>query len=277
MKKRTITAVFLLLVCIPILILSKYIVYPLFLSALSVVGLIELFRCIGLNKNYLLALPAYIIAGALPPVSYLLGVDNFFQLLTIILILYFLEILYYFTLAVFKHGSLRFAEVAEAFILTVYITISFTSLSIIRYVTHGVYCLWIAFIIAWSCDTFAYLFGSRFGKHKLIEAISPKKTVEGSVAGIVCATLAMLLYGLIIDLVCAEITPNYFVLAFMGFSLSIVSQIGDLVASLIKREHGVKDYGTVFPGHGGVMDRFDSILAVSCPTLLISLAFPPFV
>ena len=140
------------------------------------------------------------------------------------------------------------------------------------------FCL--VFAACWICDTFAYFVGRAIGKHKLIEKISPKKTVEGSIGGVVFATLAFLLYGLIVSLIVGSKAegpkPDYLVLAILGFSLSIVSQFGDLIFSLIKREHGVKDYGFILPGHGGILDRFDSILAVSPVLYIICVFFPPF-
>ena len=100
------------------------------------------------------------------------------------------------------------------------------------------------------------------GKHKLIPEVSPKKTVEGAIGGIVCATGLAILYGFIVSRA-TDLVPDYLVLGLCGFVLSAVSQVGDLIASLIKREQGIKDYGNIFAGHGGVLDRFDSILSVA--------------
>ena len=122
----------------------------------------------------------------------------------------------------------------------------------------------------------AYVVGSLFGKHKLIPEISPKKTIEGAIGGVVSATVAYLLFGLILDLAIPNIEVNYIILVLFGLVLSVVSQLGDLIASLIKREHNIKDYGKLLPGHGGIMDRFDSIMAVSTILLILSIVFPPF-
>ena len=118
-------------------------------------------------------------------------------------------------------------------------------------------------------DTFAYFCGRLFGRHKLIVEISPKKTVEGSIGGTLFCVGAFLLYGLILQ-VAFDLSPRYVMLGVAGLLAAFISQIGDLIASLIKREHGVKDYGFIFPGHGGVLDRFDSILAIA-PLLWILL------
>ena len=118
------------------------------------------------------------------------------------------------------------------------------------------------YIGAFVTDTFCYFSGMLFGKHKLIPRISPKKTVEGSVGGTLMCVIAFIAYGAIVSHF-TELNADYLALAFTGFVLAIVSQIGDLVASAVKRNYGIKDYGKLFPGHGGVMDRFDSLIAVS--------------
>lgn len=118
---------------------------------------------------------------------------------------------------------------------------------------HSIY-IWLIYIFAWASDTCAYFAGVYFGKHKLIPRISPKKTIEGSIGGIIGTVLFTLIFAMIFR----EENPMYFVpLAMFG---SIVSQLGDLFASAIKREFKIKDYGKLIPGHGGVLDRFDSIL-----------------
>jgi phosphatidate cytidylyltransferase len=114
--------------------------------------------------------------------------------------------------------------------------------------------LWLVFLIAFGTDTFAYLVGSKVGKRKLCPEISPKKSVEGAIGGIVGSIVVTVVYSLFY-----EISPLWSVatLAFVG---SIISQLGDLTASRIKRAAGIKDYGRIMPGHGGMLDRFDSII-----------------
>jgi len=275
MKTRTLTALVLTLICVPILLLSEYVVYPLFISLLSVVAIFDIMNCLGLLKKYALTVPAAAFAAAMPLVAFFLGNGNVVKTALICFAVSFLLMIYFFTVAVFARGSIKFFYISALLVLTIYVTLSFTALAALRYIPAGVFTFVLVFIGAWSCDTFAYLFGSRFGKHKLIPEISPKKTVEGSIAGVISATLIFAIYGLIIDLA-TELSVNYISLLASGLLISLISQIGDLIASLVKRECGIKDYGKIFPGHGGVMDRFDSILAVSGPFLLICLTFPPF-
>ena len=107
-----------------------------------------------------------------------------------------------------------------------------------------------------------------FGKHKLIPDVSPKKTVEGSIGGIVFCALGYIIYGLLVSKF-FEVEMNIIALAVFGVLVSVISQVGDLAASLIKREYGVKDYGRLFPGHGGVLDRFDSVIAVASALMVL--------
>jgi phosphatidate cytidylyltransferase len=114
--------------------------------------------------------------------------------------------------------------------------------------------VWLVFVVSWSCDTAAYLTGILFGKTKLCPGISPKKTVEGAIGGVAGSVAGCFIFALML------MPDHVWTIALLGFFGSIVSQMGDLSASLIKRKVGIKDFGHLFPGHGGVLDRFDSIL-----------------
>jgi phosphatidate cytidylyltransferase len=278
MKKRTITAVFILLVMIPIILLSKYPIYSIALSALAVMATYEILHAIGVEKNWYLSVPAYILAGVFPFASYFVTAQTRFTYLLTIAALLYVYMIYIMGVAVFSKGRTSFKVIAEVFLSITYVIVSFTSLSMIRYIDKdiGLYKLLLVFIVAWVCDSMAYVVGSLFGKHKLIPEISPKKTVEGAIGGIASAVIAYMLFGLILDLAIPNMKVNYIVLAVFALVLSVVSQLGDLIASLIKREHSIKDFGNLLPGHGGIMDRFDSIMAVSTILLILSIVFPPF-
>ena len=291
MKIRAITSVLIIISIVPLILFSHYFIYPVILAALGVTAVYEILKVIGVSKRFSISLPAYLFAAAFPILPYFIGheftksvalfaaedsVKNVLLLLAGALLIY---LFYLMGGAVFSKGKVPFSKIAEIFTAVTYVVVSFTALSIIRYFDKslvGMFQLGLVFIVAWICDVFAYLVGSLFGKHKLIPEISPKKTVEGAIGGIVFAAFAYLLYGHIVDMVVDSITVNYLFLGIFGTVLSVVSQIGDLIASLIKREYGVKDYGKLFPGHGGVMDRFDSVLAVSSILLILCLVFPPF-
>ena len=125
---------------------------------------------------------------------------------------------------------------------------------------------------AWLADTGAYFAGTFFGKHKLCPNISPKKTVEGLLGGIAADALLFMLIGYIVSLYNDNAHPNYLILAVLGIACSVLSVIGDLFASLIKRHCEVKDFGKIMPGHGGAFDRFDSVVFVA-PFMAVCLTW----
>jgi phosphatidate cytidylyltransferase len=280
MKVRTITAVILVAIALPVLIFSQYLVYPIALSFLSICAVFELYRVIGVSHRWLVSIPAYVISVSFPIISYFVPDEMRIVYLLSVAGVVFAYLLYLMCVAVFSRGALTYSKLGEAFVSFTYAVISLTSLSTLRYLSAGMFCVMLVFFAAWGSDVMAYFVGSLFGKHKLIPEVSPKKTVEGSVGGIVFAVLLCMAYGyvasLISDALSLGVEVNYLSLALSGLVLSVISQIGDLVASVIKRENGIKDYGNLLPGHGGIMDRFDSVFAVATPLLIICLAFPPF-
>ena len=273
MKVRILTSLGIAVFGLPILFLSEYLVYPIAIALLSTVALFEMSGLTGFRKDLFVMIPAALICAMLP--VYVYFAPGFAMLITVSAALLFFYMMYLFAYSVLKRGRVNFSEISAHFVTFAYITASFTALCLVRYIVNGVYYFALVFVASWVCDVFAYFVGRAFGKHKLIPEISPKKTVEGAIGGVVCTMLCFVLYGFIISLI-SEFTPNYFILAIFGVVLSVVAQFGDLIASLIKREHGVKDYGCIFPGHGGVLDRFDSILAVSPFLLALCVVFPPF-
>ena len=143
-------------------------------------------------------------------------------------------------------------------------------MQLLRNLPTGILAVISVILAAWVTDIFAYFTGKLVGKHKLCETISPKKTIEGSIGGTVFCAIIFIIYSIIIF---NETTPIYAYMFMVTVSvvLSVVSQIGDLTMSLIKRKFGVKDFGSLFPGHGGVLDRFDSLIAVAPVFLIIVL------
>lgn len=275
MKVRILTSIGLAIVGIPVLFFSNTLAYPIAVAFFALVAICEMMGVFGLRRKLALAVPTCLAAATMPILAYFMG-ERVGDIVGIFFMVAFGLMLYSFGYAVTRKGKLLFADLAAHLVTSFYIIGSFTALSLVRYIPLGVYYFGLVFLGSWSCDVFAYFVGRAIGKHKLIPEVSPKKTVEGAIGGVVFTTLFFILYGFIINKVNPELAPSYPILALLGFTLSIVSQFGDLIASLIKREHGVKDYGKLFPGHGGVMDRFDSILAVAPILLAICVFFPPF-
>lgn len=294
MKQRVLTSLGIGVVGIPILILSKYIVYPIFLGLLSAIAVWELLRVFGFQKRYEISVIAYLISGLLPTFAHptFTGGDHRVYLLITAAVM-FGFLLYLAAACVIgkelvikrnakstendgKQSILGFGDVAAVYMSVTYVTVSFTSMALTRYMQNGAYIFGIVFVAAWMCDIFAYFTGRFFGKHKLAPHLSPKKTIEGSIGGIIFSILGCMLYGFVVSKA-TGLNARYLVLAALGLVLSVISQIGDLWASLIKREYGIKDYSRMLPGHGGVMDRFDSILAISTVLMGICMLFPPFI
>lgn len=278
MKQRLITAAILIAIALPIVIFSNYIVYPIALSILAARAAFEFLRVFGVERNMLVSLPAYLLVIAFPQFPYFIDESSYVSYIAALAASVFIYMIFLMGISVFSKGKIPFSRISEVFITITYVVVTFSSLSLLRYINNdvGIFLIVLACLASWLCDAGAYAVGMLFGKHKLIPEISPKKTVEGAIGGIITSTLALPIYGLALDLIIENMQVNYIYLFILGFILSIVSQLGDLVASLIKREYGVKDYGRIFPGHGGVMDRFDSLFAVTSVLLILISVFPPF-
>lgn len=278
MKNRLITSIAIIVLGLLLVVFSSYIVYPIVLAVISVIALFEILRVMKSHKEWAISIPAFIFTPVFPILAYFIKGEWTVYYLLILAAYLFVYMMWLMGVSVFSRGSIAFYRISEVFVAVTYVTVAFSSLSLLRYLNKdvGVFSVILVFVIAWISDVFAFFTGSLIGKHKLIPEVSPKKTVEGAIGGVVFATVACLVYGLIIDLIMTDIRVNYILLAVFGLVLSVVSQLGDLVASLIKREYGAKDYGTIFPGHGGIMDRFDSPIAVAAIMLILTMVLPPF-
>ena len=270
MKQRVITAIILGIVAIPFCIFSNTVAFPIVWALLGVVGVYELLGCMGTRNNLFISIPLYIL-GAVTPfgVWYNTVLTYFGQGYTPIIFL-LVGALYLLAVWVFsyqKNQQIDMNKVITSAIVSLYIIGACSSVVMLRNVNGGQYYWYFIFIGAWVTDTFAYFTGMLFGKHKLISAVSPKKTIEGSIGGTVFCVALFVVYGAILNNV-TDYHLSLWVVAVAGLLSALVSQIGDLAMSVIKRTYGIKDYGKIFPGHGGVLDRFDSILAVSIVMIL---------
>lgn len=154
----------------------------------------------------------------------------------------------------------RSEQVMAAFFCMIYAPVLLSFIYLTTCMRYGFYLVWMIFISSWVCDTCAYFTGVAFGRHKLAPVLSPKKSIEGAVGGVVGSAVVGALFSF---LLVERAVPNQtvtWVFALIGGIGAAISQIGDLAASAIKRNHEIKDYGTCIPGHGGIMDRFDSVI-----------------
>lgn len=260
MLKRIITSIVAVCVLVPVLFLSGTWVLPVALSVVSVIAIYEILKCMGLHKKYVVTAPIYLAAAAAPIL--LRGFENDYNVAKIAFVAGACYLVMLFAAVIWSHGKFHFADAMTMFILSVYIIVAMNSILYVRdFANGGKYIYLLIFFGAWMTDIFAYFTGYFIGKHKLIEDVSPKKTIEGSIGGIFFCAVSFVVFGIVIDKFYGA-NANVLFLAVSGVAVSVISQVGDLIMSVIKRHYGIKDYGRLFPGHGGMLDRFDSVLAV---------------
>lgn len=269
MKTRIITAIVAIAMFVPVCIFSDYIIFPIAISILCAIGVFEIAKCLNFHKNLVLTVPMYIIALAMPIIRFnkIIGTDMKFSVIAIACA--FFTLVYCLVYSMFKKDDCKTSDILTLYGLFVYVVGCFSSVVMVRYSSDGMghYMYVLIFLGAWVSDTFAYFTGILLGKHKLIPSVSPKKTIEGAIGGVVFTLIAFVIYGVVLNYVLNVSIPLY-TFIILGVFLPVVSQIGDLIASAVKRQYGIKDYGNIFPGHGGVLDRFDSVMLVA-PTLCL--------
>lgn len=215
--------------------------------ALSVIGLHEFYNALK-NKNFKpISYIGYILIACLYLVN---GYDK--MLLLLILATIIALIIPVINLKV------TFIDSSLTIIGFVYVAFLFSFLPAIDSMEGGRFLIWLVFIGSWGADTAAYYAGRMFGKRKLCPEVSPKKTIEGSIGGLIGSAVLCGIYGLIVSKYVPHVAIIHFVI--IGLLTGVAGQFGDLVASSIKRYVGIKDYSNLIPGHGGILDRFDSIL-----------------
>lgn len=264
MVKRIITSVVALAVFVVILFLPPVC----FSVALAAVILFMLYECYSATKADVgMKTVGFISAIILMASIYLCKISewNVLAWATLSIGLIFIIALHMITV-VAKHGKRNYKDILSNGFITMYIVISMSCVWLTKE-TFDTATMLLTFICAWSCDTFAYFTGRFLGKHKLIPHVSPNKTVEGSVGGVVGAMVICTLYLWITkNVLNIEMLQwsNIFVEgAVYGLVGGALSQLGDLIASAIKRDTEIKDFGWIFPGHGGFMDRFDSVMFIA--------------
>lgn len=256
MLTRILTAVVGLVIFFGVIFAPPIVLYLAFLVVASGM-LLEVYRVMDANPK-------------LQAVGFLAGLLMFVGFFAGKVGLAFYGAIFLFMLAlVFLWNDVRSKDTLATGMATIFITSAILSLVTIRE-KFGIYTVLLPFIIAWFTDTGAYFTGYFLGKHKLCPKMSPKKTVEGAVGGIALAVIGLVLFGYFYG---ENVTSLYLVkCGAVGLLGSVISQVGDLAASCIKRDFDKKDYGSLLPGHGGLMDRFDSVL-FAAPYALLALTY----
>ena len=258
MKTRIITA----LVCIPVLVailLSGSFVIAAAIGIVAVIGLYEFYKAVGLFEKKALCAIGYLACLIIPA---LVCVAEYFPVGNIVSALIYILVFALFSIFLYNHEKTTVQDVGLIVLGIIYVPYFLTDIVRIRLLENGNIYIWLVFIAAFLTDTCAYFCGISIGKHKLCPKVSPKKTVEGAIGGILGCTVFCLIYGLAMSKYFL-IPIDFIKLGILGVITALASEIGDLVASIIKRHCGIKDYGTLFPGHGGILDRCDSIIFVA--------------
>jgi len=266
LKTRLISAAVLIVLLLVITFAPAW-VFSIAVCVVSLMVLRELLVTFGMGKkpslmitNYVAALVIFIIGATLKDYSAAI----FMPMVLFVMAL--------FAVAVFNHRNVTFSDVKASLFAVLYAVLLLMPLSYMRHMEHGLALVFLAFIGAWLPDTAAYFAGSLLGKHKLIEAISPNKTVEGSIGAVVGSLISFLIYGGI--LMAMGFSVNFIAISVLALLCGVVAQLGDLSASLIKRACHAKDFGNLIPGHGGMLDRVDSLMFITPVVYCFISLFP---
>ncbi len=262
MLTRIITAIAGIVIGIIIVLLSDTIVLDIAVAALAVMIVYELLSNCKCLQYKIHSAVCFAFAAALPFLTHYCGQDTVY-------IFSFVCIILMMTVYIMSHKRMNFDKLC--FMLSTSLLSSMAMCCIIRLkimgLEHGKFYIVICLAAAWLSDGAAYFVGTFFGKHKLCPDISPKKTVEGAFGGVLGGTAIFIVFIVVYKLIQAsngvDISINYVWSAAVGIICGLLSIVGDLTASLIKRQNDIKDFGNIMPGHGGVMDRFDSVLFVA--------------
>ena len=224
------------------------------LAAVSAVGMLELYRAMGVCEKQLnlLAVTGF-FGAALYYAATRAGVETY-GLASLVLAMILLLAVY-----VFSYPKYQAEQVMAAFFGIVYVAVMLSFIFLAREIGDNGVVVWLVFICSWGCDTCAYCVGMLIGKHKMAPILSPKKSIEGAVGGVAGAAILGVIYASVNHRPMLE----YAVISVAG---ALISMVGDLAASAIKRNKGIKDYGKLIPGHGGVLDRFDSVI-ITAPVI----------
>jgi phosphatidate cytidylyltransferase len=254
MKTRLITAGIAIMIAVLIFFFGEMnsIVIAIAVSAVSAIMCGEYLSARNLHKDMRIFIPCLAFSFLIPLLSY--SVLGFIPL--------FLFVLYLSALTVFAYKSIPIEDILFTGFGMVVLSGSMALFNIRVCAENRYTTFWAVLIlgIPWIADSAAYFVGSAMGKRKLCPVISPKKTVEGAVGGLIAATLSPFLFAFVFTLIYGNVTICWWILPILGAVNAVISILGDLLFSVIKRGCGIKDYGSIMPGHGGLLDRFDSVI-----------------
>lgn len=250
-KTRLLSGIVLVIIALITVITGQDLLFGVLL-VISLIGMSELYKVVDVHKK-LLGFTGY-LAG----IAYYVCLRFGSKVQIVPLIIGFLVLL--MAVYVFSFPKYIAQQVMFVFFGLFYVALMLSYVYQTRMLPQGAFLVWLIFLCSWGSDTCAYCVGMLMGKHKMAPKLSPKKSVEGGIGGILGAALFGAVYGLAINRFASGADANVLHYAIICGIGSMISQVGDLAASAIKRNHDIKDYGKLIPGHGGILDRFDSVI-----------------
>ena len=252
-KTRLISGIVLVIIALATIISGSWILF-FTLLAVSLIGMSELYKVMKVSDEHVTVLE---LVGYLGAVLYYIAMKaDFGNYGTMAIIISMILILFVY---VFGYPKYHAEQVMAAFFGVVYVAVMLSFIYLTRSLPDGKFLVWLIFLCSWGCDTCAYCVGMLIGKHKMAPVLSPKKSIEGAVGGVAGAALLGVIYAAATQGKMAE----YALICAVG---ALISMVGDLAASAIKRNQNIKDYGKLIPGHGGILDRFDSVI-ITAPVI----------
>ncbi len=261
--KRLASGIILVILAIIIVVKGGVLLYGV-MGIISLMGMFELYRVLKIEKN-----PMGFIGYLTAVVYYGLVWFDCQQHVVFMSIVALMAMMCIYVITFPKYKT---EEVTAGFFGVFYVAVMLSYLYQVREMSDGVYLVWLIFISSWGCDTGAYCVGKLIGRHRMTPVLSPKKTIEGAVGGIAVSALLAFAYACAFGGRMTDIASPGYTCAIACAVAAVISQIGDLAASAIKRNHNIKDYGQLIPGHGGILDRFDSML-FTAPAIYFAVLF----
>lgn len=268
MKQRLISSFFAIILLILVVFSNQY-VFDVAVVLISAMGIFEVITALELSQYKIMTSISVLMPLVFMLISYFAWEYAFAAV--------FLFIAAYLLVMLFDHKRYSFTTAAMFMMISLMVTFAFIHVSLTRHLSNGILNVFVIFIGSWITDTCAYFTGFAIGKHKLAPSVSPKKTIEGSIGGVVGVTVILAAYAAVFGNIMDSITANVSAAVCIGLICGVISQFGDLCASVIKRENNIKDFGKIMPGHGGVMDRFDSFIFVAPVVYYFLNSFPIFI
>lgn len=268
MKQRLISSFFAIILLVLVVFSNQY-VFDVAVVLISAMGIFEVITALGLSQYKIMTSISVLMPLVFMLISYFAWKYAFAAV--------FLFVAAYLLVMLFDHKRYSFTTAAMFMMISLMVTFAFIHVSLTRHLANGILNIFVIFIGSWITDTCAYFTGLAIGKHKLAPSVSPKKTIEGSIGGVVGVTVILAAYAAVFGNIMDSITANVSAAVCIGLICGVISQFGDLCASVIKRENNIKDFGKIMPGHGGVMDRFDSFIFVAPVVYYFLNSFPIFI